>query len=130
MQKAVFTQDPLMKKRILCSLLFSTNLYAGTLACDGTVETVAYHSNDKLMVKLSSMNTPVFFCNPSAQWTAPGAAGRVMSAETCKTVFSMFLTAKASNQHITKVHFDGDNVPSSCSMFVSYSEVFVRYVNY
>lgn len=119
-----------MKKRILCSLLFSTNLFAGTLACSGTVDTVAYHGNDKLMVKLSSMNTPVFFCNPNAQWSVSGASGRVMSAETCKTVFSMFLTAKASKQHITKIHFDGDNVPTSCSAFTSWSDVFIRYVNY
>lgn len=118
-----------MKKRILCSLLFSTNLFAGTVICSGTVDSVAYHANDKLMVKLSSMNYPVFFCNPSAQWTVAGSS-YVMSAETCKTIFSMFLTAKASKQTISSVYFDGDSAPASCSTFAPWSSVFVRFVQY
>jgi len=120
-----------MKKLgLACALLASTNIYAGTLVCTGTVDSVAYHGNDKLMIKLSSMNTPVFFCNPNQAWTAPGATGRVMNGETCKVVFSMFLTAKATGESISRVHFDGDNVPTSCNGFSSWTDVFIRYVNY
>lgn len=111
-------------------MLFSLNATAGSLVCSGTVDTVAYHGNDKLMVKLSSMNAPVFFCDPNKEWSVSGEPGRVMNAETCKAVFSMFLSARATRETISKVHFDGDNVPTSCTGFISWSDVFIRYVNY
>lgn len=120
-----------MKKLLLAAALcISANVSAGSLVCAGTVEEVAYHGNDKLMVKLSSMNLPVFFCNPNSQWTVPGAEGRVMNSETCKAVFSMFLAARSSGQPLNRVHFDGDSVPESCTDFTGFSQVFVRYVNY
>jgi hypothetical protein len=120
-----------MKKVLLSSvLIFSMNATAGSLVCEGTVDTVAYHGNDKLMVKLSSMNKPVFFCNPNQAWSVPGEPGRVMNPETCKAVFSMFLSARATREKISRVHFDGDNVPTSCSGFASWQNVFIRYVNY
>lgn len=120
-----------MKKLLgACMLLFSTSLLAGTLVCSGTVETVAYHGNDKLMVKLSSMNGPIFFCNPNEPWSVSGAQGRVMNPETCKAVFSMFLSARATGENISRVHFDGDAVPSSCTEFAPFTDVFVRYVKY
>jgi len=120
-----------MKKILLsCALLYSINASAGSLACSGTVDTVAYHANDRLMVKLSSMNTPVFFCNPNQEWSVAGASGKVMNAETCKAVFSMFLSARATREHITRVDFDGDNVPTSCSNFANWQAVYIRYVNY
>ena len=113
-----------------CALTFSINASAGTLTCTGTVDTVAYHGNDKLMVKLSSMNTAVFFCNPNQNWSVPGEPGRVMSPETCKAVFSMFLSARATQERISSVHFDGDDVPTSCTGFGNWKNVFIRYVNY
>jgi len=120
-----------MKKILLsCALLYSINASAGSLVCSGTVDTIAYHGNDKLMVKLSSMNHPVFFCNPNQEWSVAGASGRVMGAETCKAVFSMFLSARATQEPIARVHFDGDNVPTSCSNFASWQDVYIRYVNY
>ncbi|MDO6499292.1 hypothetical protein [Photobacterium sanguinicancri] len=120
-----------MKKIILASLiLLSSSVSAGSLVCTGTVDSVVYHGNDKLMVKLSSMNVPVFICNPNTTWTVAGAEGRVMSSETCKAIFSMFLSARATKENISRVHFDGDNVPSSCSSFGAWQSVFVRMVSY
>ena len=120
-----------MKKILLASLfLLSSNVSAGSLICSGTVDSVAYHGNDKLMVKLSSMNQPVFICNPNTTWTVSGAEGRIMSSETCKAIFSMFLSARATKENISRVHFDGDDVPSSCSAFASWKSVFVRMVSY
>jgi len=120
-----------MKKSIVLStLVMSLNSFAGTLTCDGTVETVAYHGNNQLMVKLSSMNRPVIFCNPGENWVLSGEPNRVMSAETCKTLFSMFLSARATKEKLTTVTFDGPDVPSSCNGFGNYKKVFIRYVNY
>lgn len=91
-------------------LFLSVNAAAGSLVCSGTVDSVAYHGNDKLMVKLSSMNTAVFFRDPNKAWSVTGASGRVMNSETCKAVFSMFLSARATKEVISRVHFDGDKV--------------------
>jgi len=113
-----------------CALFLSLNSYAGSLVCSGVVESVAYHGNNQLMVKLSSMNTPVFFCNPETTWTVAGADGRSMGPETCKSLFAIFLSARATKEPISKLHFDGDNVPTSCNGFQSWQKVFVRYVNY
>lgn len=49
------------KTLFISSLLLSLNSYASSLVCTGTV---AYHGNNQLMIKLSSMNTPVSSCNP------------------------------------------------------------------
>ncbi len=118
-----------MKRLIsLALVMICTHSMAGSLGCEGTVEAVAYHGNDKLMVQLSSMNAPVFFCNPNQQWSVPGAEGRVMSGETCKTVFSMLLTARTTQQYVQRIHFDGDSVPASCGEFANQAEVFIRYV--
>lgn len=121
-----------MKNKLLMSLflLFPTTVTAGSLICSGKVDQVAYHGNNRLMVKLSSMNTPVFFCNPGSDWKVAGEPNRVMSPDTCKAVFSIFLSARSTEETINRVHFDGDNVPESCSSFKSWQEVFIRYVNY
>lgn len=121
-----------MKHKLFISflLLVPTTVSAGSLVCSGRVDQVAYHGNDRLMVKLSSMNTPVFFCNPSLDWKVSGEPNRVMSPETCKAVFSIFLSARSTGETISRIHFDGDNVPESCNSFQAWQEVFIRYVNY
>jgi hypothetical protein len=80
------------------------------------------------MVKLSSMNTHVFFCNPETTWT--GADGRTMGPETCKSLFAMFLSARATKEPISRVHFDGNSVPTSCTDFQPWQKVFICYINY
>lgn len=115
---------------VTISLIFSLNVQAGDLICSGKVETIAYHGNDRLMVKLDSMNVPVFFCNPNVEWTAPGATGQVMGPETCKAVFSILLSARVTGEKINRIHFDGDSVPENCDEFVSWQRVFIRYINY
>ena len=51
-------------------LIFSITLpaYSEMLVCSGTVTKLAYHANNKLMLQLSSMDNPVFFCSPDAEW--------------------------------------------------------------
>ena len=120
----------MIKYILLSLLLMSFGVSAKELVCSGTVESVSYHGNDKLMVKLSSMNTPVFFCNPNDDWSVPSEPGRVMKPETCKAVFSMFLTARATKERLSRVHFDGDQLPDNCDEFENWKSVFIRYVNY
>ncbi|TMN90064.1 hypothetical protein CWB72_09025 [Pseudoalteromonas phenolica] len=122
-----------MNKKILFFLVttgvpFSS--VAGSLVCENTkVTKVAYHANNKLMVQLENMNRPVFFCNPETQWSVSGT-NYVMGPETCKTVFSMFLTAKATGATITRVHFDGEHVPAKCDQWGAWNSAVIRYVNF
>lgn len=103
---------------------------AGTLVCSNSkVKTVAYHGNNRLMVQLENMNVPVFFCNPDAEWSVSGTT-YVMGPETCKAVFSIFLSAKASGKPVTRIHFDGDDVPETCDGWESWKSASIRYVNY
>ena len=118
-------------KCFLASILLSTtNVSAGTLICENTkVKKIAYHANNRLMVQLENMNTPVFFCNPETEWSVSGTSYK-MGAETCKAVFSMFLSAKATGANISRVHFDGEQVPATCNSWQSWSSAVIRYVNY
>lgn len=121
-----------MKKIVfsISCVLMSTNLIAGTLTCNNVkVNKVAYHGTNKLMVQLSNMNYPVFFCNPDGQWSVPGTS-YVMGPETCKSVFSMFLSAKVSGAVLTRVHFDGDDVPATCDSWEPWKSAVIRYVNF
>jgi hypothetical protein len=76
----------MMKKIVMLSLLvLSSNAMAGTVVCEGTVDTLAYHANNKLMIKLSSMNRPVFFCSPDSEWTVAGTDYKT-GPQNCQTI--------------------------------------------
>lgn len=111
------------------SLLLPVGAQAATIACAGTVEAVSYHASNTsgvVMVKLSSMNTPVAFCDPEAPWSAPGS-GYSVSPAACRALYATFLTAKTSGQSFAVVYFDGDHVPSACSSWPSWPSANVRY---
>tara|TARA_R110002060_G_scaffold880_3_gene2105 strand:+ start:4265 stop:4630 length:366 start_codon:yes stop_codon:yes gene_type:complete len=107
-------------------LLLSIFANAGTLTCAGTVEELAYHGNGRFMVKLSTMNKPVFFCNAEAVWTVSGT-GYQTGQETCKMMYSTFLAAKSTKSVLDYIHFDGDDVPENCNNFASWANVSIRY---
>ncbi|CCO48540.1 conserved exported hypothetical protein [Vibrio nigripulchritudo SOn1] len=108
--------------------IISSNAYAGTLSCKGTVDQIAYHANNKFMVKLSSMNRPVFFCNPETTWTVPGTAYKT-GPETCKMLYSTLLAAKATKSQVDYIHFDGDDVPANCMNWPAWPSANIRYIN-
>jgi hypothetical protein len=116
----------------LAAIIFSTPAFAGTLTCAGTVEKVAYHSDvgpGRLMLKLSSMNTPVFICSPDAEWVVSGTPYKTPPA-TCKAMYATFLAARMSGAVINYVHFDGDAVPPSCDAWGNWQYANVRYFAY
>lgn len=103
---------------------------AGTLVCDNSkVELLAYHGNSKFMLKLESMDSPVFFCNPGSVWQVPGTSYKT-SPETCKMLYSTFLAAKMSGTPINRIHFDGDDVPSECNNWGSWKSANIRYFRF
>jgi hypothetical protein len=110
-------------------LLFSTICYGSTLQCSGTVDKLGLHASDKIMLKLSTMNRAVFICSPSYDWEVAGTNYKT-SSETCKSMLSMLMHAKATNAQMGNVWFDGDNVPESCDEWSSWKTANVRYFIY
>ncbi len=101
------------------------NAFAATMICGGIVETLQYDSNDLFAIKLSSMNTPVFFCSPQATWTV--IAGYSTGPETCKMLYATFLAAKLSGLPLSNVYFDGDTVPASCNTWAAWQKASIRH---
>jgi hypothetical protein len=121
-----------MKIKILLTTLFfilSSTSYAATLVCPGTVKVIAYHSPDRIMVQTSTMNRPVFVCNPGAKWSVSGTSYST-SAETCKSLLSMFMHAKASKLRINSLYFDGSDVPTKCNGWGAWKRANIRFITY
>jgi hypothetical protein len=116
--------------RWMTTLLFlPLPVFGGSVTCAGAVEVVAYHAGTGMMVKLSSMNVPVFICSPDATWTVPGTPYNT-PAGVCKAVYATFLAAKLSGGVVNYIHFDGDQVPSSCTGWANWSMANVRFFAY
>jgi hypothetical protein len=124
-----------MKKKITASLLAAAGLIsgvasAGNIMCAGTVELLSYHSPDTFMVRLSSMDMPVFFCKPNATFTVPGAGGYSTSAETCRALVATFIAARESGRSFGGIWFDGDDVPATCNAWGSWKSANIRHFLY
>ena len=114
-----------MRSFLFFLLLFPLSSLAATLQCTGTVEKLGLHAPNRIMLKLSSMNTAVFICNPNSNWSVPGTS-YTTSAETCKTI----MHAKSIDSQMGSVWFDGDSVPASCSDWGSWQNANVRFFLY
>ena len=113
-----------------CLLTASINSsYAATVVCSGKVETLAYHASNKLMIKLSSMNAPVFFCSPDSEWVVTGTSAKT-GPETCQALYATFLSAKVSGETIKNMYFDGDQVPAACNSWASWQSANIRHFLY
>jgi hypothetical protein len=113
---------------LVCSGLCSVS-FAGSVTCSGTVEGISFHANNTFMVRLSSMNTAVFFCSPDSTFSVPGTS-YTTGPETCKALVAMFIAARESGRTITAVYFDGDAVPATCDGWSGWSSANIRHFNY
>ena len=111
------------------ALLISFPVFSAQLVCSGTVEVIAYHANNRLMIQLSSMNVPVFFCNPDAEWVVAGTS-YTTGPDTCKTLYSAFLTTKTTKATISSMYFDGDQVPASCNTWATWQNANIRFFSF
>jgi len=117
-------------KKILMSLLFITPLAnANTLQCTGTVDKIGMHASNKIMLKLSSMNTAVYICSPEANWVVSGTTYST-SAEMCDSLLSMLMHAKSTQSNVGDVWFDGDDVPANCNSWESWKKANIRFFLY
>lgn len=111
---------------LFASVVLPLQVSAGTIVCSGNVEVLAYHANNKLMLRLSNMNAPVFFCSPDSEWTVAGTTYKT-GPETCKTLYSSFMAAKLAGKPINNVWFDGDQVPTGCNGWPGWASANIRY---
>ena len=102
---------------------------AGTVVCSGTVNMLAYHSPNKLMLQLSSMDNPVFICNADSDWSVSGTT-YTTGPGTCKAMYSTFLAAKSTGKTVSSVYFDGDQVPATCNGWGTWKNANIRYFSY
>ena len=111
-----------------CMAMMVGSAHAGEIRCSGRVTQVNLHTNDAFMIQLDSMNYPVYFCNAKANatWTVPGTP-HTTSAETCRALIAIVLTAKAQDKALRSMYFDGDQVPTSCNTWAPWSSANIRY---
>ncbi|SNB46510.1 hypothetical protein SAMN06269301_1977 [Geobacter sp. DSM 9736] len=115
---------------LLVVLLAVPASYAEAVVCGGTVQTLAYHQPGKLLLRLSSMNTPVYICSTDADWVVPGSLAGSTSPAACKAIYATLLAAKTSGAPIPDMYFDGDQLPANCISFAPWSEANVRYFSF
>lgn len=125
-----------MKTKAVClvALLLSCvwlPVQAGTVVCAGTVEYLGYHSGigNGLMLKLSSMNTSVFICDPDDTWTVSGTP-YTTRPNACKAMWAALMAAKAAGTSFGGIYFDGDDAPADCSTWGNWKRANVRYYVY
>ena len=99
---------------------------AGTIVCSGKVAQLAFHASDRMMIRLDSMNTPVFFCSPESVYSVPGTS-YTTGPETCKLLYSTYLSAQFANKTISSMYFDGDDVPQSCDSWGPWKSANIRF---
>lgn len=118
---------PLWRLFVIASAIGATAAaQAGTVICSGTVQALSYHAGIGLMIQLSSMNTVVFFCDPDNAWTVSGTTLTTPVAA-CRSMWALFMQAKASGAAVNNMYFDGDNVPATCDAWAAWSRANIRH---
>ena len=111
---------------VLAACAIATGAQAGTVVCGGTITYLAFHAPNTFMIQMSSMNTPVFFCNPETTFSVPGTT-YTTGPSTCKTLYASFLAIKASGGSISGIYFDGDDTPATCDTWGGWKSANIRY---
>jgi len=109
----------------LCLLVIaSASRATDGITCSGTIATIGVHGTDRVMLRLSGMNTVVQICNlnQTIGSTFP------ITAEQCKAAYSALLTAYAMGQALN-VFFDNVQTGTSCSTFAAWEVATARWVH-
>tara|TARA_R110002060_G_scaffold880_3_gene2098 strand:+ start:615 stop:944 length:330 start_codon:yes stop_codon:yes gene_type:complete len=96
---------------------------ASSVICEGEVETLGVHGTDRVMLKLSGMNTVVQICHLNNTM----GTDYPITAEQCKTVYSTLLTGYSMSKNM-RIHFDNIEIGTSCNNFKSWEVATTRWV--
>lgn len=114
---------------VLATMLVSVDARAGTVVCSGTIDTLQFDATNTsgfFSIKLSSMNVPVYFCDPDNPFAATGS-GYSISAAACRALYATFLAAKLNGAWITNLYFDGSAAPATCDAWATWQEANIRH---
>lgn len=120
---------PGLRRALAHAALFGAlvaNAAAGELACAGTVDQIAFHAPGRIMLRLGSMNVPVFICSTDSDWIVAGT-GYTTTPAACKALYASFLAARTTGGTQHTVVFDGDQVPASCNAWPTWAHATIRY---
>lgn len=121
-----------MRRKLIFGVVILMNLvsaHAATLVCGGTIVTLAYHSPNRIMLRLSSMDNAVFFCNTDTEWSVAGTT-YTTAPRACGALYSSFLSAKMSGLTVNSMYFDGNEVPATCDSWGKWKSANIRYFNF
>ena len=110
-------------------LLAASNVQAATVVCSGTIDTLQFDATNTsgfFSIKLSSMNVPVYFCDPDNPFAATGS-GYSISAAACRSLYATFLAAKLTGAWVTNMYFDGSAAPATCDAWAVWQEANIRH---
>ncbi|OUS29488.1 hypothetical protein A9Q99_09825 [Gammaproteobacteria bacterium 45_16_T64] len=112
---------------MVISLFFSVaaNVSQATdgIICSGTISILGLHTTDKVMLKLSGMNTVVQICDLNKTL----GSSNPVSAEQCKAAYSTLLTAYSLNKSLS-IYFDNVGTGTSCSTFAGWEVATARWI--
>jgi len=106
----------------LCSL--GANATDG-IVCSGTIEEVGLHSQNAVLLRLSSMNTRVKICDLGSKV----GSTHPIPAEQCKAIYSTLLSAYSMGKTISSAYFDNVESGTSCSNFAPWELATLRWVS-
>jgi hypothetical protein len=78
---------------------------------------------------MSSMNVPVYFCDPANPFTGTGS-GYSIVADTCRALYATFLAAKVSGTPVANLYFDSSAVPATCGTWVAWQSANIRHYEF
>jgi hypothetical protein len=118
------------KARNAIAVLAHALVFAGSIAhatdeiiCSGTIATIGVHGTNRVMLRLTGMNTVVQICNleQTMGTTAP------ISATQCKAAYATLLTAYTIGKTLT-IYFDNVATGTSCTTFAPWEAAPARWV--
>lgn len=116
-----------MSKFLVPIILFiniNTAYAANSFSCVGKIDKVGIHGTNRVILKLTSMNTVVNICSPE------DSRGSVypVSPEQCKLAYSTLLSAFAMDMEMS-VFFDNVATGTNCSNFAPWELATARFVS-
>lgn len=94
------------------------------ISCEGTISTIGVHDTDRVILRLSSMNTTVQICHLSQTIgsTYP------ITPDQCKLAYSTLLVAASTGKTIN-VYFDNVKTGNNCITFEPWEIATARWVH-
>jgi len=109
---------------VLLLTTVGTSSATDDIVCTGRVATIGIHSTDRVMLRLTGMNTVVQICHLAQTM---GTTYPITPAQ-CKLAYATLVTAHTMGKQLS-VYFDNVQSGTSCSTFVAWEVATARWVH-